>query len=133
MARDDDTTIQELKKLAEIFRDERNWKQFHTPKNLSMSLAVEAAELMEHFIWDRNEHDGQQNQEVIDELADIMINVLSFANVYGIDIAAATMKKIEKASAKYPTEIFHDDQQDIEKFKEIKKAYRQGKMEQHED
>lgn len=107
---DKDTTIQELKdQLAPLWK-ERDWGQFHTPKNLSMNIAVEAAELMELFLWST---DGKQSykelkenrQEVERELADVIIAAISFALATKIDVAKAIEDKLVILAKKYPVEL----------------------------
>ena len=101
-----------LKQTMQAFVDERQWRPFHDPKNLSMAIATEAAELMEHFRWLTNEQSraiaGSEAdmQGVRDELADIMCFVLSFANSLNIDISSAIRSKLVKNAGKYPVEKF---------------------------
>ena len=101
------TNIQELKNQVSKFTEDRNWGQFHNPKNLSMSIAIEASELMEIFQW----LNGKESWEVMDsseamhlkeELADVMIYCLSLANQLDIDVSAAIKEKIKKNGIKYP-------------------------------
>lgn len=105
---DRDTRLIELKGLVADFVAQRRWNQFHTPKNLAMALAIEAAELMEHFQWltpDESRAIGQRPDEcadVADELADIVCYALAFANELDIDVAAAVAGKMQKNRAKYP-------------------------------
>lgn len=109
---DDTTTVAELRQLMQRFVDERDWSQFHSPKNLSMALAIEAAELMEHFQWLDAEasidikHSPDDMQEVREELADVLCFALSFANALDIDIATAVREKSVKNAKKYPAEEF---------------------------
>ena len=108
---DDKTTVLDLKTVVEDFVEERDWAQFHSPKNLSMALAVEASELMGLFKWKtvekaQEEMKGKLLQDAADELADIMIYSIAFANRNGIDIAKAVTSKIEKNKAKYPADKF---------------------------
>ena len=90
---DNKTTIDELRLIVESFVDERDWKQFHSPKNLAMSLAVEVAELMELFQWlslDQAQElmkAGDIRENAIDEIADIVIYTLAFCNKNNIDIS----------------------------------------------
>ncbi len=106
------TTVADLKKLVEAFVAERDWHRFHSPKNLSMSLAIEAAELMEHFQWISPEEsrqavaDRQWLAEVSDELADILCYGLAMANELGIDLSAAIRQKMVKNAEKYPADEF---------------------------
>ena len=68
MQRDDDTTIKELKKRINMFFDERNWMQFHSPKNSSMDIAVEAAELMEKFQWCESKESYEVAKKILKKL-----------------------------------------------------------------
>ncbi len=99
--------IQELQKLILDFRDARDWEQFHNPKDLAASIAVEASELQEKFLRksvDESFKIGQWDSEVADELADIINNALLFADACKIDIAQACMNKIDQNNNKYPIE-----------------------------
>lgn len=119
---DNTTNIQELKDLVEKFAQERNWQRHHSGKNLSMNIAIEAAELMEHFQWER---DGDPDMDAVaDELADIIFNCLNFATTNNIDIASSFVKKYEKLLKKYPTEIFNKSNDSLEDYHRIKKTYR---------
>lgn len=82
------------------FRDERDWKQFHTPEKLAISINLEAAELLENFQWN-NDYDLEN---VSDELADVLLYCLLMADCVGIDLKEATLKKIEKNREKYPVD-----------------------------
>lgn len=122
---DSTTTLQDLKELAAKFRDERDWNKHHTPKNLAISISIEAAELMEHFQWDRySEHDKKELEE---ELADILIYCFHFAETMEIDMASAFRSKLDAAAKKYPVEIFKEGKDDAKDYKRIKQEYRQGK------
>jgi dCTP diphosphatase len=105
---DSNTTVAELKAVVQQFVDERNWRKFHNAKNLSMSLAIEAGELMEHFQWlttDEVVAGEQQNlAEIADELADVACYALAIANVLQIDLAQAVAGKMVKNRLKYPSE-----------------------------
>ena len=108
---DDTTTVQNLKTVIEDFVEERDWAQFHSPKNLSMALAIEASELMDLFKWKTVEEAQEEMKDKLledatDELADIMIYSIAFANRNGIDIAKAVTSKTEKNKAKYPADKF---------------------------
>jgi dCTP diphosphatase len=109
---DDVTTVAQLKSLVEAFVAERDWAQFHSPKNLAMAIGVEAGELMNLFRW-HSEQDsirimekGEVRQAAGDELADVVICALSFANRTGIDIAREVENKIVKNSKKYPVDQY---------------------------
>jgi NTP pyrophosphatase (non-canonical NTP hydrolase) len=107
---DSTTTFAAAKDQVMAFARERDWEQFHSPKNLSMALAAEAAELMEHFLWADSKasvervRDPKKRPEVADELADVVIYSLEFANVCGIDLAAAIESKLAANAKKYPIE-----------------------------
>jgi len=102
--------IAELKKRILAFARERDWEQFHAPKNLSMALAAEAAELMEHFLWASPEKsreiagDPAKRQMIAEELADVVIYALEFANSTGLDVAGAIEAKMAANARKYPVE-----------------------------
>jgi len=105
---DNRITLQDLKERMADFVRERDWEQFHTPKNLSMSIAIEAGELMEHFQWltaEQSQHlEAAALQEIGEELADIVIYSLSMANFLHIDLAETVLAKMEKNRRKYPKE-----------------------------
>lgn len=107
---DGKTTLAELKSRVLAFAQERDWEQFHAPKNLSMALAAEAAELMEHFLWSTSEasraitRDPDKRRKIEEELADVVIYALEFSNVTGIDLAAVIESKMALNAKKYPVE-----------------------------
>lgn len=107
---DNTTTLATLKEAVRRFAAEREWEPFHSPKNLVMGLAVEAAELMEHFLWMENEasrqvvHDLAQLGEVADEMADVAVYLLNLSLTLGIDLSDAVLAKIAKNAAKYPVD-----------------------------
>ena len=109
---DSNTTITELKKIVEDFVKERDWSQFHNPKNLSMALAIEAGELMDIFKWNSTQKcedmmsEKNTRQDATDELADIMIYALAFSIRNNINISSAIEKKMIKNRKKYPTEKY---------------------------
>lgn len=109
-------TINDLKKKIQEFVRARDWEQFHTPKNLSMAIAIEAAELMEEFRFQTDQEILQNlptNENVKRELADITIAILGFCNLYGIDLSSAVTQKLEINAKKYP----------LEKAKGVNKKY----------
>ncbi|AMV71888.1 nucleotide pyrophosphohydrolase [Desulfuromonas carbonis] len=105
---DGQTTLQQLKEKMADFVRERDWEQFHTPKNLSMSIAIEAAELMEHFQWLTVEASKNLPAEALadigEELADIVIYSLSLANTLQLDLADTVLAKMAKNIRKYPSD-----------------------------
>lgn len=108
---DASTTFADLRELVRRFVEERDWRQFHSPKNLSMSLAIEAAELMEHFQWidaaesRRIGDDPTKLGEVRDEIADVLCYLLALANELDLDLSTAIRDKMVKNAAKYPAEL----------------------------
>lgn len=106
------TTVGQLKEAVARFVDARDWRPFHDPKNLAMSIAIEAAELMEHFQWLRSEHlaavkeSPEAMREIGEELADILCYAISFANAMGIDITQTLTDKLAKNELKYPAAQF---------------------------
>jgi dCTP diphosphatase len=98
--------IKKFTKAILAFRDERNWRQFHTPKDLAISLSLEAGEVLEHFQWKKDadvEKYVKENREAIgDELADVLIYLLQLAESVGVDLAKAVPKKMKKNALKYP-------------------------------
>jgi dCTP diphosphatase len=104
------TTVAEIRERVMNFARERDWEQFHSPKNLSMALAAESGELMEHFLWTESGasadvlRDPKKSEAIADELADVAIYALEFANIAKIDLAAAIERKLAKNAVKYPVE-----------------------------
>lgn len=107
---DSTATITQLKDRVLAFARERDWEQFHAPKNLSMALAAEAGELMEHFLWATPEEsraiakDAAKRGKIAEELADVIIYALEFANTTGLDVAATIEAKMASNAKKYPVE-----------------------------
>ena len=109
---DKQTTIQEIRSLIDSFADERDWQQFHSPKNLSMSISIEAAELMELFQWLSLEEakkvmeSGKSRENAIDEIADVLIYAFAFCIRNNIDISDAIRQKMKKNIKKYPKDKY---------------------------
>ena len=105
---DNTTQVAELRTLVRQFVDDRDWQQFHSPKNLSMALAIEAAELMEHFQWittDESRVIGEAPERlsaVAEELADVMCYAFAIANELNIDVSNVMRAKMKKNILKYP-------------------------------
>ena len=97
-----------LRDTLRKFIAERDWDQFHSPKNLSMALSVEASELMEHFLWLTEEQSRKLPPEklaqVRDEMADELVYLVCLADKLGVDLLEAAKQKIEKNALKYPAE-----------------------------
>lgn len=102
MATESDGIIDELRR----FVAERDWDRFHTPKNLTMAMMVEAAELMEHFQWLTSDESRSlttdQKAEIADEIADVQIYLTMLADRLGIDIETSVRAKIRRNAVKYP-------------------------------
>lgn len=100
--------MQELTQRILAFRDARDWKQFHNPKDVAISLVLEATEVLEHFQWKNTEeikaHLESKKNEVAEELADVFYWVLLLSYDLGIDVAADLEKKMKKNESKYPVE-----------------------------
>ena len=109
---DQQTTVGELRQLVNDFVERRDWHQFHSPKNLAMSMAIEAAELMEHFQWLSTDESREVAEkpdklaEVGEELSDVLCYALAMANELGLDVATALRQKIAKNEQKYPAEEY---------------------------
>jgi len=99
-------SLDDLRERLRRFAAERDWEQFHTPKNLAMSVAIEAAEIMEHFQWltaaQSANLDTTARREVALEIADVLLYLVRLADVLDIDVAAAAREKIELNARKYP-------------------------------
>ncbi len=101
------TTIANLKKKIKKFVAERHWEKAHSPKNLAASVAIETAELMEHFQWitegqSRQKFNAEQMEEIKGELADVAIYLIDLCEVLGVDLSDATKNKMVKNGKKYP-------------------------------
>lgn len=110
MKNDHSTTIQEIRDALLKFRDERDWKQFHKPKDLALAMVIEAGELGELFLWKSDEEieqllqDAHKRRAVEAELADVILYALNFANATDIDVASICMNKIAQNAEKYPVD-----------------------------
>ncbi len=103
------TTVEALKDLVRGFISEREWAPYHTPKNVAASVAIEAAELLEHFQWEHPtpaQLSRTKRGEVADEMADVLAYLLSLANVLQIDLSDALHRKMAKNRKKYPADRF---------------------------
>ena len=123
---DEKVTLSQLKHTIDTFMKQREWGKYHTPKNLSMDIAVEAAELMEHFLWVESKDSlaafEKSREEISDEIADIAIVFLELCNVAHIDLASAIEKKLAKVAIRYPIEqVKGMDPFQLKEFKKIQK------------
>ena len=109
---DTSTSIAELKSIVAEFVAEREWRQFHSPKNLSMAMSIEVSELMEHFQWISMEEsrrlskNDDKRSAIEEEVADVLCYLLAFANEMKIDLAQAMQSKMVKNRQKYPADTF---------------------------
>ena len=101
-------TIDQLQERIRLFRDERNWMQFHNHKDMAIALAIEAAELQELFLWKRNDEIEEvvkvKRERITEEIADIAVYLLELADNLGIDISTAIDNKLQKNALKYPVD-----------------------------
>jgi NTP pyrophosphatase (non-canonical NTP hydrolase) len=104
----DSSDLPMLRDKLRAFAAERDWDQFHSPKNLSMALMVEVAELMEHFQWLTEAQSAalpaENRQAVGEELADILLYLVRLSDKLGVDLREAALHKLEKNALKYPAE-----------------------------
>lgn len=110
-----------MRDLMRVFVDERDWDQFHTPKNLSAALSVEAAELLEHFQWLR---DGRADElgpdklvQVRHEMADVLLYLVRLADKLDVDLMAAVQEKMVLNRAKYPADLVRGDARKYDEYK----------------
>jgi len=114
---DEETKVVELRALVRDFVTEREWGRYHTPKNLSMALAVEVAELMEHFQWWNEEEleqkfsESGEREAIGAEIADVASYLLSLVNAMGFDLSSLMFDKMQKNAQKYPVEDCRGDYQ----------------------
>jgi NTP pyrophosphatase (non-canonical NTP hydrolase) len=104
-----DKDLSKLRAAIRQFATERDWDQFHSPKNLAMALGAEAGELLEQFQWltepESSDPNPKKRQAIADELADILIYLIRLADKLDIDLIEAAFTKIEKNAEKYPAEL----------------------------
>jgi NTP pyrophosphatase (non-canonical NTP hydrolase) len=95
--------MSDIKQITETlikFRNERDWEQFHNPKDLAVALNIEAGELLENFLW--KSHDAADKEKVREELADVLAYAFLLAEKYGFDVKEILLDKIKKNGVKYP-------------------------------
>ena len=100
-------SLKDLQNAVEVFIAERDWAQFHTPKNLAMAVSIEAAELMEHFLWSERTDpapDAARKALIAQEIGDVLIYLIRLGQVLDIDLVAAAMDKLAQNRDKYPIE-----------------------------
>lgn len=105
---EDLSDIKNLTKAVVAFRDAREWKKFHNPKELAIGISVEAGEVLEHFVWKTPEecleHAHTHKEDIADELSDVLYSLLIMAHDLDIDLGEAFLKKLKKTGEKYPVE-----------------------------
>ena len=110
MASDQDTTVASLRDQVQTFVNERDWEKFHSPKNISMALAVEAAELMEHFQWISMDEsrlpDSEKLEKIGEEIADVFCYIMAISNALNLDLTQTFCRKMDLNRKKYPTDEF---------------------------
>ncbi len=116
-------TIDELRNEIAKFNEERDWQKYHTPKNLALSISIEAAELLEHFQWlndaevENYLQDPKKVREVAAEIADVILYSLNLSSRLNIDITKALLEKIDENKRKYPVDKVKGN---YKKYTEIK-------------
>ncbi|WBS05673.1 nucleotide pyrophosphohydrolase [Pseudoduganella sp. SL102] len=113
-------TLTELRDLTRAFAAERDWQQFHTPKNLAMALTVEVAELAEHFQWLRTgaaeELDERKREGIRHEMADVLLYLVQLADATGVDLRAAALEKLRLNGEKYPAAVVRGDARKYDEY-----------------
>jgi NTP pyrophosphatase (non-canonical NTP hydrolase) len=113
--------LEQLRAIVRQFVDERDWDQFHTPKNLAAALTVEAAELLEHFQWLRDgrveELGADKLLEVRHEMADVLVYLVRLADKLDVDLLAAVQDKMVLNRAKYPADLVRGDARKYYEYK----------------
>ena len=112
-----------LRELVRVFVNERDWDQFHTPKNLSAALSVEAAELLEHFQWLQHgrieELGADKLEQVRHEMADVLVYLVRLADKLDVDLMAAVKDKMVLNRAKYPADKVRGDARKYHEYKDL--------------
>ena len=125
---DEQTTIGALRERVAAFNAERDWGRYHSPRNLAMALSVEAGELLELFLWSRD--DGPQpavdsrHPRVADELADVAICLLNLCQASGVDLSTAVLQKLRKNAAAYPAELVYGRMEKWDEYPEVHTVHR---------
>jgi NTP pyrophosphatase (non-canonical NTP hydrolase) len=118
---DENGEFARLRDLVRVFVDERDWDQFHTPKNLASALSVEAAELLEHFQWLQHgridELGADKLVQVRHEMADVLVYLVRLADKLDVDLPAAVAEKMVLNRAKYPADLVRGDARKYHEYK----------------
>lgn len=112
--------LQAIRAMVRVFVQERDWDQFHTPKNLACALSVEVAELLEHFQWlaqgQAAELGTEGMQQVRHEMADVLVYLVRLADKLEVDLGAAVQEKMVLNRAKYPAELVRGDARKYDRY-----------------
>ena len=115
-------TLEDTVRRIRDFRDERDWAQFHNPKDMAIALSIEASELLEHFLWKTPEETAQRveshHDDIQDEIADIAIYLLELADNLDIDVLRAIETKLKKNAAKYPADVVRGSSKKYSEYSE---------------
>ncbi len=115
-----DSELARLRELVRAFAEERDWDQFHTPKNLSSALSVEAAELLEHFQWLKTGEAAELGEakavQVRHEMADVLVYLVRLADKLDVDLYAAVLEKMALNRAKYPADKVRGDPRKYDEY-----------------
>ena len=123
MITDTTTKVEDLKKIVKKFRDERGWFKYHNPKDLAISIAVEASELLELFQWREkiSSKEARKYKKLIsgikDELADVLIYSLSLSDVLKLDLSQIIFNKIKKNEKRFPAKKWKEKSQEYLRYK----------------
>jgi dCTP diphosphatase len=113
-------SLQGLAQQLEQFAKDRNWGQFHSPKNLASALVVEAAELLEHFQWVTEDQsrtlESSDRDAVAAEMADVLLYLLQLSGTLGIDLVTAAQAKLKANALKYPIHLAHGNSRKYDKL-----------------
>lgn len=121
---DSNTTIDDIKKEIEAYRNERGWNNLK-PRDLAISIVLEASELLEHFQWEDGADIETKRDKIMNEFGDTLNYLFQFAMEMDFDITTAWREKLELVKAKYPTSVFNPSQgHNLEAYDKIKASYR---------
>lgn len=121
---DSNTTIDDIKKAITEYRDERGWNKL-PPRDLAISIVLEASELLEHFQWEDGMDIEADREKIMHEFGDTLNYLLQFAMTMGFDVTTAWREKLELVKAKYPTSVFNPSHgHNLEAYRNIKASYR---------
>lgn len=124
------TSVEELKQLVHAFNEVRNWRNNANPRDVAISISLEASELLEHFQWDYDfsaeslKKDSIELSHITHELSDILIYAIIFADILEIDLTTAITNKLQLNEKKYPLKLFKSKKMDLIKYKKIKQQFR---------